>query len=132
MLISINQYRFTESEHTCCSSDVNMLVGDRQSTLVTQWSSQRAGRHWARISVQAPTQRTLLAVADSDIPKGGGGGGVHEMRLNANGTAGSFGGRKLIYNKIITHKIYGEGSGSLAPLDSPLVGVWTLLHILPQ
>ena len=30
----------------------------------------------------------------------GGGGGGHKMRLNANGTVGSFG-RKLIHNKII-------------------------------
>ena len=35
---------------------------------------------------------------------GGGGGAGHEMRLNAKGTVGSFGGRKLIYNKIITRK----------------------------
>ena len=28
------------------------------------------------------------------------------MRLNAKETVGSFGGRKLIYNKIITRKIY--------------------------
>ena len=35
----------------------------------------------------------------------GGGGGGHEMRLNAKGTVGSFGGRTLIYNKIITRKI---------------------------
>ena len=34
------------------------------------------------------------------------------MRLNAKGTAGSFGGRKLIYNKIMAHKIYGGGGGS--------------------
>ena len=34
-----------------------------------------------------------------------GGGGCHEMRLNAKGTVGSFGGRKLICNKIITRKI---------------------------
>ena len=53
-----------------------------------------------------------MPVADPDIPfsgVGGGGGGwglgEHEMRLNANGTGGSFGGRKLIYNKIITRKI---------------------------
>ena len=44
-----------------------------------------------------------FAVADPDIPFGGGGG--HEMRLNAKGTVGSFGGRNLIYNKIITQKI---------------------------
>ena len=35
----------------------------------------------------------------------GGGGGGHEMRLNAKGTVESFGGRKLIYNKIINRKI---------------------------
>ena len=34
-----------------------------------------------------------------------GGGGVHEMRLNVKGTVGRFGGRTLIYNKIITRKI---------------------------
>ena len=33
---------------------------------------------------------------------GGGEGGGHEMRLNAKGTIGSMGGRKLICNKIIT------------------------------
>ena len=33
------------------------------------------------------------------------GGGGHEMRPNAKGTVGSFGGQKLIYNKIITRKI---------------------------
>ena len=44
---------------------------------------------------------------------GGGGGGEHEMRLNAKGTVGSFGGRKLIYNKIITPP----------PLDPPLVSL---------
>ena len=43
-------------------------------------------------------------MADPDIPFGGGWGG-HEMRLNAKGTVEGFGGRKLIYNKIITHKI---------------------------
>ena len=32
---------------------------------------------------------------------GGGWGAGHEMRLNAKGTVGSFGGRKLMYNKII-------------------------------
>ena len=37
------------------------------------------------------------------------------MRLNAKGTAGSFGGRKLIYNKIMAHKIYGGGGGALGP-----------------
>ena len=36
---------------------------------------------------------------------GGGGGGVHEMRLYAKGSVGSFGGRKLRYNKIITRKM---------------------------
>ena len=43
----------------------------------------------------------LTALADPDIPfRGvcvGGGGGGHEMRLNAKGTDGSFGERKLIY-----------------------------------
>ena len=43
----------------------------------------------------------VLLVADPDIPFRGGGGG-HEMRLNAKGTVGSFGQGKLIYNKIIT------------------------------
>ena len=43
-----------------------------------------------------------FAVADTDIPMGGGG---YEMRLNAKGTVGSFGGQKLIYNKIITQNI---------------------------
>ena len=43
------------------------------------------------------------------------------MRLNAKGTVGSFGGRKLIYNKIITLKIrVGGGGVGLAPLDPPL------------
>ena len=45
------------------------------------------------------------------------------MRLNAKGTVGSFGGRKLIYNKIITRKktfllllfIFLGGSGLLGP-----------------
>ena len=36
---------------------------------------------------------------------GGGGGSGHEMGLNVKGTVGSIGGRKLIYNKIITRKI---------------------------
>ena len=43
----------------------------------------------------------------------GGVGGAHEMRLNVKGTVGSFGGRKLIYNKIITRKI-------VPPLPPPL------------
>ena len=42
-------------------------------------------------------------MADPDIPFRGGGG--HQMRLNAKGTVGSFGGRILIYNKIISRKI---------------------------
>ena len=42
------------------------------------------------------------------------------MRLNAKGTVGRFGGRKLIYNKIITRKIYVcvwrvGGGGGLSP-----------------
>ena len=44
-------------------------------------------------------------MADPDIPFRGGGGGGHELRLNAKGTVGSFGGRKLIYNKIISRKM---------------------------
>ena len=59
-------------------------------------------------------------MADPDIPFGEEGGG-HEMRLNAKGTVGSFGGRKLIYNKIITRKdlvfvffVWG-GGGHLGP-----------------
>ena len=49
--------------------------------------------------------KLLPAVADPDIPfRVGGGGGGHEMRLNAKGIVGSFGGRKLIDNKIITRK----------------------------
>ena len=44
-------------------------------------------------------------MTDPDIPFGGGGGGegeeAHEMKLNAKGIVGSFGGRKLIYNNII-------------------------------
>ena len=43
-------------------------------------------------------------MADPDIPIRG-----HEMRLNAKGTVGSFVGRTLIYNKIITRKIWGWG-----------------------
>ena len=50
---------------------------------------------------------------------GGGGGGRHEMRLNAKGTVGSFGGRKLIYNKIITRKIYEGGVHCAAPPPPP-------------
>ena len=38
------------------------------------------------------------------------------MRLNAKRTVRSFGGRKLIYNKIITTKFRG-GGGPLPPLD---------------
>ena len=38
-----------------------------------------------------------FSVADPDIPFGGRG---DESRLNAKGTVGSFGGRKLIYDKI--------------------------------
>ena len=34
-----------------------------------------------------------------------GGGGAHVMRFNAKVTIGSFEGRKLIYNKIISRKI---------------------------
>ena len=34
-----------------------------------------------------------------------GGGGGHEMRLNAKVTVENFGGRELIYNKIKTRKI---------------------------
>ena len=46
-----------------------------------------------------------LPVANPDISWRGG----HEMRLNAKGTVGRFGGRKLIYNKIITRKRWGGG-----------------------
>ena len=43
------------------------------------------------------------AVADPDIL-------FNEMRLNAKGTVGSVGGRKLIWNKIITRKfVFGAG-----------------------
>ena len=31
--------------------------------------------------------------------------GTHEMRLNAKGTVGRFGGQKLIYNKAVIRKI---------------------------
>ena len=45
-----------------------------------------------------------------------GGGGGHEIRLNAKVTVGKFGGRKLIHNKIITRKIcvcvWGGGGGA--------------------
>ena len=50
-------------------------------------------------------------MAGPDIPLGGGGG--HAMMLNPKRTVESFGRRKLIYNKIITHTIYPP-----APLDS--------------
>ena len=59
-------------------------------------------------------QETLVLKSDQsiniNIVSGGSrhsiwGGGGHEMRLNAMGTVRSFGGRKLIYNKIITRKI---------------------------
>ena len=43
----------------------------------------------------------MCIVADPDIQFRG----AHEMRLNAKGTVGNFGGRKLIYNNIITRKI---------------------------
>ena len=44
------------------------------------------------------------------------GGGGHEMKLNAKGTVGSVGGRKLIYNKIIIRS---------PPLDPPLyIYIW--------
>ena len=43
------------------------------------------------------------SVVVPDIPFRGGGG--HEMRINVKGTVGSFVGRKLICNKIITLKI---------------------------
>ena len=47
-------------------------------------------------------------MADPDIPfSGGGGGGGGEIKLNAKVTVGSFGGRILIYNKIVTRKIGG-------------------------
>ena len=55
-----------------------------------------------------------LSVADPDFPFRGGGG--HEMRLNAKGTVGSFGGRKLIYNKILW------GAGPLPP--PPPIRLW--------
>ena len=48
------------------------------------------------------------SVADPDIQFSGWGGvgwGLHGIKLNAEGTVGSFGGRKVIYNKIINHKI---------------------------
>ena len=38
---------------------------------------------------------------------------VDEMRMNAKGTVGSFGGRKLIYNKIITRKKIWGGGGQV-------------------
>ena len=41
-------------------------------------------------------------MADPDIPFGGGGG--HEMRLNAKVTVRSFGGQTFIYNKITTSR----------------------------
>ena len=48
-------------------------------------------------------------MAGPDIPfRGEGGGregGAHVMRFNAKVTIGSFEGRKLIYNKIISRKI---------------------------
>ena len=57
-------------------------------------------------------------MAGPDIPFVRGGGGGHEIRLNAKGTVGSFGGRKLIYNKfrglrdvscnIYTHPIHQQ------------------------
>ena len=46
---------------------------------------------------------------DPDIPFRGGGGGGHEMRLNAKGTVKSFGGQTLIYNKITLAKFRGWG-----------------------
>ena len=48
-------------------------------------------------------------MADPDIPFRGVGGWVHEMRVNAKGTVGSFGGRKVLYNNIITRKMYTVG-----------------------
>ena len=36
---------------------------------------------------------------------GGGGGGAHVIRFNAKVTIGSFEGRKVIYNKIMSRKI---------------------------
>ena len=48
--------------------------------------------------------KELYPVSGPDIPFRGGGGG-HEMKMNAKGTVGSLGERKLIYNKIRTRKI---------------------------
>ena len=45
--------------------------------------------------------KSLMSVVDPDIPFRG----AHEMRLNVKGIVGIFGGRTLIYNKIITRKI---------------------------
>ena len=58
-------------------------------------------------------------MADPDIQLGGGGGGVrgggHEIKeLDAKGTVGSFGRRKLIYNKI-TRKISAYEHGQSIP-----------------
>ena len=47
-------------------------------------------------------------MAGPDIPFRGGGGGAHVMIFNAKVTIGSFEGRKLIYNKIISRKIYDD------------------------
>ena len=47
-------------------------------------------------------------------------GRAHEMRLNAKGTVGSFGWRKLIH-KIITRKNYGGGPVPPPPLNPPLL-----------
>ena len=56
-------------------------------------------------------------MADPDIPLGG-----HEMRLNDKGTVGTFGRRKLIYNKIITRLIWGGGAETPAPFALATMG----------
>ena len=58
-----------------------------------------------------------------------GGGGGHEIRLNSKGTVGSFGGQKLIYNKIITRKTNGGEAGPWPPRSTSDF-LSSLVHVL--
>ena len=70
-----------------CRNDYGSGGGVVVGVVVTNRSS------WALATTKTTTTNTgVLAVADPNIPFRGWG----EMRLNAKGTVGSFGGRKLI------------------------------------
>ena len=58
--------------------------------------------------------------------RGGWEGWVGEMRLNAKGTVGSFGGKKLIYNKIITPR---SASGTTSDCEMHLTVSYVIFVI---